>query len=147
MGVSIDVIYQGELHCEAVHGPSKSTLETDAPVDNHGRGESFSPTDLLATAFATCILTVMGLAAQKRNIELEGMRAHVEKEMVANPRRRVGGLATVISIPAAIASRVALEDRAALEQAALTCPVQESLHPDISRAVRFVWEVDRPSIH
>jgi hypothetical protein len=86
------------------------------------------------------MLTVMGIVARGRNIELTGMRAHVLKGMVQVPRRRVGSLTTTITIPAAVASRISVADRTALEQAALTCPVQESLHPDIARPVTFVWE-------
>ena len=139
MSVSIDVSYRGELHCEAVHGPSRKVLATDAPIDNHGRGECFSPTDLVATAFLTCMMTVMGIAARARGIELKGMSGRVEKEMVAAPRRRVARLPSVITIPKDVAAAISIEDRAHLEQAALTCPVQESLHPDIERAVRFEW--------
>ncbi len=139
MGVNIDVTYQGGLHCEAVHGPSSRKLDTDAPVDNNGRGESFSPTDLLATAFATCMLTVMNIAAKKHSLDLVGAQAHVVKEMVADPRRRVGSLKTRITIPADVAKTVTAEQRKSLEHAALTCPVQESLRADIQRDVEFVW--------
>jgi len=140
MGVAIDVTYQGGLHCEAIHGPSRRSLETDAPVDNNGRGESFSPTDLLATAFATCMLTVMNIAAKKHGVELTGAKAHVQKEMIADPRRRVSSLHTTITVPAAVAGIVPTEVRKALEHAALTCPVQESLLPAIAREITFVWD-------
>lgn len=140
MGVSIDVTYQGGLHCEAMHGPSKRKLDTDAPVDNNGRGESFSPTDLLATAFATCMVTVMNIAAKKHDLDLVGMTAHVQKEMIADPRRRVNSLHTTITIPASVGAKASPEVRKALENAALTCPVQESLLPAIARNVTFVWE-------
>ena len=90
--VKIDVAYEGDLHTTCRHGPSGRELETDAPVDNQGRGESFSPTDLLATALGTCTLTVMGIVARREGWKLEGARSRVEKHMVADPVRRVGRL-------------------------------------------------------
>ena len=90
--VAINIVYQGQLHCEATHAPSGATLETDAPKDNHGKGESFSPTDLVATALGSCMLTVMGITARMLDIDLTGARVQVEKEMVASPIRRIGKL-------------------------------------------------------
>ena len=92
--VQINVTYQGGLRCQAVHGPSGTTLVTDAPVDNHGKGESFSPTDLVATALGACIPTVMGIVAEREKIDLTGMRVTVQKEMSAEPPRRIARLAT-----------------------------------------------------
>ncbi|MGV3532966.1 MAG: OsmC family protein [Chthoniobacteraceae bacterium] len=135
MSVQIDISYGGQLHCTAIHAPSKTQLETDAPVDNQGRGESFSPTDLMATALGTCILTTMGIFAQRHDIDLQGARATVIKEMVATPIRRIGKLTTTIEMPIT-------EDhphRAALERAALTCPVHQSLHPDVEKPIEFRW--------
>src|SRR6187455_1534495 len=116
--VEIRVRYEGELHCVAVHGPSGASFSTDAPVDNQGRGESFSPTDLVATALGTCMLTTMGLVAERHGWPLQGARAQVEKHMVADPERRIAKLAVVLSIPGQHEDKV----RAALERAALTCP-------------------------
>ena len=92
MSVRIEVRYEGELHTTARHGPSGATLETDAPKDNEGRGEAFSPTDLLATALGSCMLTVMGILARRKGWAIEGARARVEKHMVAQPVCRIGKL-------------------------------------------------------
>jgi uncharacterized OsmC-like protein len=89
MAVSITVDYTGGLRCSATHGPSKNTLITDAPVDNHGKGESFSPTDLVATALATCMATVIGIKAQQKNLDVTGMKVSVEKHMSEDSPRRI----------------------------------------------------------
>ena len=135
MSVSIDIEYLGGLRTQAKHGPSASTLLTDAPADNHGRGEAFSPTDLCATAFGTCMVTIMGIYAERYGIDLRGTTVHVEKEMVAAPVRRIGRLATEIRVPLAPDH----PQREALERAALACPVHQSLHPDVEKSVVFVW--------
>lgn len=133
--VEIEIAYEGDLHTTCRHGPSGRVLETDAPVDNQGRGESFSPTDLLATAFGTCMLTVMGIVARREGWKLEGARARVEKHMVADPMRRVGRLVVHFEMPAGTAA----EARPILEEAARTCPVRQSIHPDIETDLRFDW--------
>src|SRR5436309_13566194 len=98
--VKISIDYLGDLHCVATHGPSGAVLETDAPKDNEGRGESFSPTDLVATALGSCMLTVMGIVARRHGWPLEGARAKVEKHMVSEPVRRIGKLPVRIDMPA-----------------------------------------------
>ena len=124
--VNILATYEGELHCSAVHGPSETTLTTDAPVDNHGRGESFSPTDLVATGLGTCIGTIMGIAAQKMDVDLRDLHINVTKEMASNPRR-ITRLQVDVYLP-----RSYDEDTLKrLKRAAYGCPVQESLHPDM----------------
>jgi len=133
--VSTQVLYEGDLHCQATHGPSSNQLTTDAPVDNHGRGESFSPTDLVGTALGTCILTVMDIAARKRGLDLTGARATVEKTMATAPVRRIAKLAVEVHLP----SSPSAEDRAFLEQVARTCPVEKSLHPDVEVPVTIHW--------
>jgi putative redox protein len=133
--VEIQVVYEGQLHCQATHGPSKATLVTDAPTDNMGKGESFSPTDLVATALASCILTVLGIVAQRHELNLSGTTAKVTKEMVAEPVRRIGRLSVDIRVPRALAE----EDRRRLEHAASICPVKRSLHPDIDIPITFHW--------
>jgi putative redox protein len=133
--VDIDITYTGDLHCEAVHGPSKMRLTTDAPKDNEGRGESFSPTDLVATALGTCMVTIMGIYARRNEIDMAGTTVHVVKEMVATPERRIGALRVQIHVPTKVDER----HRKALEQAAKNCPVHKSLHPDVQRPVEFVW--------
>ncbi|NIP97177.1 MAG: OsmC family protein, partial [Akkermansiaceae bacterium] len=90
--VEIEINYEGQLRCGAEHGPSKDTLKTDAPVDNHGRGEAFSPTDLVATALGSCMLTIMGIVAQRDGIPLEGSRARVVKHMSTDTPRRIAKL-------------------------------------------------------
>jgi putative redox protein len=139
MSVEIDLTYQGDLRCEAVHGPSGTRLITDAPVDNHGKGESFSPTDLVATALGACLMTIMGIVAKRSEWDLAGMRTHVVKEMVQVPARRIGRLGVTISIPADKARALSAEDRSKLEHAALHCPVHHSLHPETVLDIRFDW--------
>jgi putative redox protein len=133
--VTIQIQYQGDLRCEAVHEPSGTHLNTDAPKDNMGKGESFSPSDLVATALGTCMLTIMGIAARSLQVDLIGTRVTVQKEMVATPLRRIGKLAVKIAVP----TKLTDEQKQKLEQAALTCPVHKSLHPDIQTPVEFVW--------
>jgi putative redox protein len=137
MGVNIDIVYEGGLHTEAKHGPSGNTLNTDAPVDNGGKGEAFSPTDLVATALGACMVTVMGIVARRDGIDMDGTRVHVVKEMVQEPVRRIGILRTTITFPAGKAYSVA--DRANLENAANICPVKQSLHPDVRVELEFVY--------
>ena len=137
MGVEIDITYTGNLRCAAVHGPSRNTLATDAPVDNGGRGEAFSPTDLVATALGTCMVTIMGKVAERHGWDVRGTRVHVTKEMVATPLRRIGTLRTTITLPK---SRPwSAEDRTRLENAAHTCPVKQSLHPDVQLPIEFIY--------
>jgi putative redox protein len=135
--VEIRIGYDGELRCTAAHGPSDARLCTDAPVDNHGRGESFSPTDLLATALGTCMVTVMGITARTRGWDLAGTRARVVKRMVADPARRVGGLAVSIEVPADPGA----EARRVLEETARGCPVARSLAAELETTVAFRWGV------
>ena len=133
--VEVHIQYLGELRCEAAHGPSQTTLITDAPVDNHGRGESFSPTDLVATALGTCIVTTMGIFAQRHGIELRGAKITVQKEMTSVPTRRIARLTSELFLPLPATH----PHREALERAAFTCPVHQSLHPDVEKPIRFVW--------
>lgn len=131
--VKMTVQYAGDLHCKATHGPSGSVVETDAPVDNQGRGESFSPTDLVATALASCMATIMGIYAKRKEIDLAGMRIEVGKEMTQTAPRRIARLPVEVWLPATVVKDPALEN------AALTCPVFLSLHPDIEKPVTFHW--------
>jgi putative redox protein len=135
MSVEITMTYEGSLRCRAVHGPSGKTLQTDAPVDNMGRGESFSPTDLVATALGTCIATTMAIVAQREGLDLAGMRVKVVKEMITQPSRRIGELTTLIHVPA----KLTAEQRQKLENAAHACPVHKSLHPDVKLPITFEW--------
>jgi putative redox protein len=131
--VEIDIRYLGQLRCEATHGPSGTKLITDAPVDNMGKGESFSPTDLVATGLGVCMMTLMGIMAQRHNLDLTGSTVKVGKEMVATPARRIGTLSVHIHVPTILS----VEDQQRLQNAALTCPVHKSLHPDVQTPVTF----------
>lgn len=133
--VKIGMLYEGSLRCTATHGPSGEILVTDAPVDNHGRGESFSPTDLVATALATCMATIMGIVAERHGWDLQGMRVEVSKEMSANTPRRIARLTVEFWMPVA----KSMDPNGLLERAAFTCPVHQSLHPDIEKPVSFHW--------
>ena len=133
--VEIHVEYQGGLRCESRHGPSSRTQVTDAPVDNCGKGESFSPTDLVATALGSCMLTIMGIVADKREIALEGAVIDVTKSMVADPARRIGKLDVRVQVPGELDEGA----RRALEKAALSCPVFLSLSDKIEIPVEFCW--------
>jgi putative redox protein len=133
--VKISIEYTGSLHCSATHGPSKAKVETDAPVDNNGKGESFSPTDLVATAFGACMATIMGIVAQKHQVELKGMKIEVIKEMSADSPRRISKLTTNFIVPLPKTH----PKRELIETAALSCPVHHSIHPEIQR-VNFQWQ-------
>ena len=135
MSVLIDIDYLGDLHCKTTHGPSQQTFTTDAPVDNGGKGEAFSPTDLVATAMGACLTTVMGIVARRAGIDLTGTKVRVEKEMTAVPIRRIGALRAVITMPAGLSA----SDRVKLERTADTCPVRQSLHPDVKVEMQFVY--------
>jgi len=137
MSVEMDIEYKGDLLCEAVHGPSGNTLITDAPVDNGGKGSAFSPTDLVGTALGTCLVTIMGLVAKSQGLDIDGTKVHVVKEMAATPSRRIGALTVTITFPSGKPIRA--EDRMRLENGAKTCPVKQSLHPDLQVNIEFVY--------
>jgi putative redox protein len=134
--VEITARYEGDLRCSAVHGPSKTTILTDAPVDNHGKGEAFSPTDLVAAALPACMMTIIGIVAHRHGIDVRGMHARTEKVMTSEGPRRIKSLRTVITVPLAADHA----QRELFENAAHTCPVHKSLHPDIDAAIEFVWQ-------
>jgi putative redox protein len=138
VSVRIDVRYEGELHASATHGPSGAVLATDAPKDNEGKGETFSPTDLLATALGTCMLTVMGILARRKGWDMTGARVSVDKHMVADPVRRIGRLDLRFAMPPGLPA----ESHKLLERAAHTCPVHQSLHPDVKVETLFSWGTD-----
>jgi uncharacterized OsmC-like protein len=134
--VTITGEYQGNLHCAAVHGPSGSVLSTDAPKDNMGLGEAFSPTDLIATGYATCIATTMAIVARRHDVDLSGLRYEVTKEMSADAPRRIARLRARIWMPPA-AKRV---PEGVLRFAADNCPVHHSLAPFVEKVVEIIWE-------
>ena len=133
--VEVEAVYEGYLHTRVTHGPSGQVIATDAPKDHQGTGEAFSPTDLVAAALGSCMLTVMGIVAQRHGIDLAGTRAHVKKEMASQPQRRIASLDVTITFT----TRFEESPRTLLERAAMSCPVHHSLHPEIASPVRFVY--------
>jgi uncharacterized OsmC-like protein len=130
------VIYEGNLRAVATHLQSGTQIETDAPVDNKGKGERFSPTDLVATALASCMCTLMGIAANTHDISIDGIVCEVEKIMAANPRR-IAEIKVTVKMPNT--NSYSDKEKLILERAAITCPVYMSLHPDCMKSVTFHW--------
>ncbi len=128
------VVYKGDLRCECIHSKSSESVITDAPIDNHGKGESFSPTDHVATALASCMLTVMGIKAKELKVEMEDSVAAVTKVMASDPRR-----ISEIKVTFNMNGNADQRARLILERVAHTCPVRNSLHPDIKLDVNFNW--------
>lgn len=128
--------YEGQLRTEATHVASGTSIQTDAPVDNHGRGEAFSPTDLVGTALGTCILTTMAIVAERHQIDLKGSTVQVKKVMSQDAPRRIVQLDVDLQLPASLGD----SDRALLERVAHTCPVALSLNPEIRQVVQFMYQ-------
>ena len=133
--IQIDISYQGELRCQAVHGPTGQTLTTDAPVATRGNGEHFSPTDLVAAELGTCILTIIAGLANRENIDLTGVKISVAKEMASAPQRHIGKLITRVTMPCPLTE----QQKAKFERAAHLCPVHESIRPDIEMPIEFIY--------
>jgi uncharacterized OsmC-like protein len=133
--IEIQLTYEGDLHCSAVHLPSGSTLVTDAPVDNNGRGQAFSPTDLLATALASCMATVIGIVAKRKDITVDGMTVVARKFMSDAPPRKIQRLEIVLNLPLPANH----PERTTFESAARGCPVYQSLHPDTDVQLQWNW--------
>jgi len=123
------VEYEGDLRTTCTHLRSNNSFETDAPIDNNGKGERFSPTDLMATSLATCMITVMGIKARTMDFDLNGTKVEVEKIMKAEPRR-IGGINLTFHFPATL-QNLDEKTKQILKQTGNTCPVQQSIHPDI----------------
>ena len=134
--VEIQLTYEGDLHCSATHMPSGNTLVTDAPVDNNGRGEAFSPTDLVATALGTCVATVIGIVAKRKEIAVEGMKVTVRKAMSDTMPRRISLLEMDLEMPLPASH----PDRSLLESAANSCPVKQSIHPEVRIVMNWIWQ-------
>jgi putative redox protein len=130
------IVYKGQLRTTATHLQSTTAIETDAPTDNQGKGERFSPTDLLATSLGSCMMTIMGIKARDMNIDLSGVTIDIQKHMKSEPRR-VSGVDVAFHFP----KELNLDDkeRTILQNAALSCPVAKSIHPDIEQNVVFNW--------
>ena len=129
-----NIVYQNNLRTEAEHIASGEKIVTDAPVDNNGKGEAFSPTDLVATALGSCMITIMAISANKYDIDVTGTNASVKKIMGSDPRR-----ISEISIDINMNKNIEEKDRKRLERAALACPVHKSLHPDLEKKIRFIY--------
>ncbi len=127
--------YLGGLRTSSVHLQSGQIVITDAPTDNNGRGEAFSPTDLLSTSLACCMITIMGIVANRHNINIDGTKAEVVKIMGTDPRRVIE-IGVALTVPG---KNLADKDKQLLENAAFTCPVAKSLHPDLKQTVNFTW--------
>jgi len=130
------IIYKGALRTEATHLQSGTEIETDAPVDNQGKGERFSPTDLLATSLGSCMMTIMGIKARDMDVDLENTQIDITKIMKADPRR-VSGINVAFHFPDHL--ELDIKQKAILENAARTCPVAKSIHPDIALDIQFNW--------
>ena len=135
MPVEIKGKYEGDLRVRLTHGPSQNVIETDAPKDNNGKGEKFSPTDLVVSALGSCMMTIMGIVAKRDGIKLEGTHFRAEKHMIENPRR-IGKIVLEIFMPSALTP----EQRSKLEKFAHTCPVHQALHPEIEQDIKFIYE-------
>ena len=136
MGQTAQVTYKGSLRTSATHLRSGNDIITDAPVDNNGKGEAFSPTDLVATALASCLITIMGIKADQMGINIEGAAGDIEKIMDSNPRR-IKQVKVKVTMPAHTSYEA--KDKKILEAAARTCPVALSLHPDTIQTIDFIW--------
>lgn len=132
---AIDIFYEGDLSTRCVHRETGVEIQTDAPKDNQGRGRMFSPTDLMAVALGSCILTVMGILAKRLNIDISGSKATVSKEMQSAPSRRIGKITVELFCP----HHFDPETTKRLERAGEGCPVHHSLHPDIQQEIIFHW--------
>ena len=133
--VEIEINYDGELRCSAKHGLSGAIIETDAPIDNHGRGEAVSPTDLCASSLGVCMLTILGIVAKDHEVDIGDVRGRVIKEMSSDLPRRIAKITIEIKVPLPADH----PKRELIEQAAMSCPVHFSLHPDIQKEVSWKW--------
>ena len=132
--MTASITYRGNLRCEAIHIQSMSSIETDAPTDNRGKGERFSPTDLLCVSLATCILTTMGIKAADMAVDLTDSKAEVQKHMASDPRR-VAKIEVEVFLP----EKINEKERLILEKTGNNCPVAKSIHPDIDLVLRYHW--------
>ncbi len=133
---TIQIRYEGDLHTVATHLQSSTTLATDGPTDNHGRGESFSPTDLVATGLGACMLSIMGIVANRHGWDLTQATAAVKKVMAADPVRRIARIEVELRIPGDFDRKA----RTALERAAMGCPVHATLGENVEMPVSFIWD-------
>jgi len=132
--MTASIVYTGNLRCKAEHIQSGTTIETDAPTDNRGKGEKFSPTDLLCVSLATCMLTTMAIKAGELGVDITNSKANVTKHMLSDPRR-VGKVEVAVTLPA----NGTETDQKALEKTGDNCPVMKSIHPDIELVINYKW--------
>jgi putative redox protein len=137
------VVYEGNLRTVCTHLKSGSTIQTDAPPDNQGKGERFSPSDLVATALGSCMLTIMGIKARDMEVDLKDVKIEVEKIMKSEPRR-IGGINLTFHFPESL--NLDEKQRTVLERAAHTCPVIYSINPDIEVNTKFAWNTNQPAL-
>jgi len=135
MSVEMNIVYEGKLHCKATHEESGAIITTDAPMDNNGKSEAFSPTDLVAAALGTCTLTIMGMMAERADIDLTGTEIHIVKEMGSKPKRHISSVTLNISFPKGLTLPDNMKSK--LEKAYDTCPVKNSLGPDTQVTVNY----------
>lgn len=133
--MTIETIYIGGLRTQATHIASQNAIITDAPIDNNGKGEAFSPTDLLAASLGSCMLTIMGIAANTHGFSIDGTKIHITKIMEANPRR-VSEVAIEFVFPT---NNYSDKEKLLIQKAAESCPVALSLHPDLKQTIKFNW--------
>ncbi len=134
--MTANIIYKGELRCECTHLQSGTVIETDAPTDNKGKGQRFSPTDSVCVALATCVITTMGIKAADMNIDLKDTKIDVTKHMLADPRR-IGKIEVILNFPATL--QLDEKDKTILERVGNNCPVTKSLHPDLEMNIEYRW--------
>jgi len=134
--MTASVVYKGDLRCECTHIQSGTIIETDAPTDNHGKGQRFSPTDTVCVALATCIITTMGIKAREMNIDLTGTTIDVKKHMLPDPRR-IGQIDVTLHFPASL--QLDEKGRTILQRVGDHCPVAKSLHPDLKQNIEYNW--------
>ena len=130
------IVYKGDLRCECTHLQSGTVIETDAPTDNRGKGQRFSPTDTVCVALATCVITTMGIKANDMEIDLTGTAIDVKKHMLADPRR-VGQIDVTLNFPASL--QLDEKDKTILQRVGDHCPVAKSLHPDLKLNIVYNW--------
>lgn len=131
------IVYDGDLRTTATHLRSNTQIETDAPIDNNGKGKRFSPTDLVATALGSCMLTLMGIAAKTHGLDIEGTECEIEKIMESNPRR-IGEIKVLMKMRTPV--RLSEKNQSILYNAAVTCPVYKSLSEELKKTVEFIWD-------
>ena len=135
--ITVETIYLGELRTEATHLQSGNKIITDAPTDNQGRGEYFSPTDLIATSLGSCMITVMGIAARTHNFNIDGTKLVITKVMTQEPPRRIAEIIVEMTFPDGNYSE---KEKKILEHVVKTCPVALSLHPDVKQNIRLHYQ-------